>query len=159
VIAEHDGYRHLPQRAVHHRCVVWNDGQSLIILDVVAGKGTARISSYVHFHPSAQVDGAAMRIKTGSGVDLRLLPINGSIRWLRGETDPLQGWYSERFGERQPIDVLEMCETVSLPHFFGYIITPDKDMTVSCTRGRNTIRVDTGSRYFTWDIENGTIAV
>jgi hypothetical protein len=43
---------------------------------------------------------------------------------VRGQTDPIQGWYAPEFGKREPNHVLTFSCEGPLPARVGYLIAP-----------------------------------
>jgi len=103
--AEHDGYRSLSPPATHRRTVrLCPDGLVEIFDEVeTAGEHPARLA--FHFGPSVSAELVApclLRLTwAGTGAYLTL-PEALTWRLARGETDPPLGWYSPRFGLKQP---------------------------------------------------------
>lgn len=110
----HHGYRRLPGSPVHERTVRLDRvARRLVLVDRVRSGSGHEVR--LHFHPgpavNVVVDGALARLAwTASDGAPRGAAMNlpGDLRWSRhrGETDPPLGWFSPRFGVRQPIDTL-----------------------------------------------------
>jgi len=121
--AEHDGYCRDGLDVVHRRTVLGADGYWLV-QDELIGSGAVRAASYVHLHPSLSAElreGVWFVEGTDELVCLMAFGVAAS-RMARGETDPLLGWYSERFGEKQPNATLVFEVCAAAPKIFGYII-------------------------------------
>lgn len=109
--AEHDGYETLDPPARHRRTVRLGAPERRIeISDVVQTTGSHPVRMAFHLGPDVHAEQAAECL-----VDLRWLNENGQsvtaslylpagLEWSlwRGATDPVLGWYSPRFGEKQP---------------------------------------------------------
>lgn len=111
--AEHDGYLDLEPPALHRRTVRLSRGRRRIeILDRVNGAGEHFCRMAFHLGPSvrASLDGAVAHLEwTGAdGPAGATLYLPGTLDWSShlGETDPILGWYSPAFGDRQPIVTL-----------------------------------------------------
>jgi hypothetical protein len=113
--ARHRGYGRLTGSPVHERTVrLEKSARRLVIVDRVrSGRGHV---VRVHFHVGPAVAVALDEARAeltwsgGGGVPRRAaLSLSAELNWSahRGETDPILGWYSPRFGFRQPITVLE----------------------------------------------------
>ncbi|MDQ3898331.1 MAG: heparinase II/III family protein, partial [Actinomycetota bacterium] len=107
--AEHDGYERLDPPAVHRRTVRLDAGRrEFEIVDHVETTGRHPCRLAFHLGPSVDVtvDGAVALLRwpavDGSATATFRLPER--LEWTahRGETDPILGWYSPRFGCRQP---------------------------------------------------------
>jgi Heparinase II/III-like protein/Heparinase II/III N-terminus len=108
--AEHDGYAALEPPVGHRRTVgLSSRGRRIDILDEI--KTTGRHDFRVAFHlgpvVGAEIDGPDVTLSwtTGDGdtasADILLSEL-ASWRLVRGRTDPVLGWYSAHFGEKQP---------------------------------------------------------
>jgi hypothetical protein len=107
--AEHDGYTALDPPAVHRRTVRLRPRQQTVeVADEISSAGPHRFRLAWHLGPSIQavMDGREVRLSwttEGSTATAALhLPAIGSWRLARGEEDPPLGWYSPRFGVKQP---------------------------------------------------------
>lgn len=117
----HDGYR--AAGAIHHRRVVLDRrARALEILDRVEGEAAAPIPARLafHLHPEVACDlrghvAALSWPADGSGSrGTATLTLPPGLRWSahRGEVDPILGWYSARFGEKEPATLLLGCGAV-----------------------------------------------
>jgi hypothetical protein len=108
--AEHDGYAVLDPPAVHRRTVRFLEAQRRIeVSDVIESAGRHRLRLMFHLGPevAAALDGssAALTWTTREGsVGRATLDLPPELTWSTagGLTDPVLGWYSARFGEKQP---------------------------------------------------------
>jgi len=108
--AEHDGYSTLEPPVSHRRTVrLSTRGRRIDIVDQIETVGRHDVRMAFHLGPAvdAEMHGRSVRISwaTGDGDDASaelLLPDLPSWRLVRGGTDPVLGWYSARFGEKQP---------------------------------------------------------
>jgi hypothetical protein len=107
--ARHEGYARQPGAPIHTRSVTLDrEARVLRILDRVEGAGNFPLRLAFHL-------GSAIAVSLdGSHADLSWT--NGTRRWrgrldlpegmiwreYRGSADPVLGWYSPAFGERQP---------------------------------------------------------
>ena len=118
--AEHDGYTRLCQPITHRRRLVNIHDRYWLVLDELRGRGTHKYEFLYHFAPEAQllvygdevrgeVDCRA-RLKQ-AGLQLFMYgsaPVYTEVQC--GQMQPLQGWSSERYGQRKPNPVL--CATM-----------------------------------------------
>jgi hypothetical protein len=108
--AEHDGYATLEPPAAHRRSVVLSSSDRRItVVDRIETGGRHALRMALHLGPDVGAEIAGRRVtlswlsSTGTPVTAELnLPDLASWRLVRGETDPVGGWYSARFGEKQP---------------------------------------------------------
>ncbi|MDQ1368552.1 MAG: hypothetical protein QOF20_905 [Acidimicrobiaceae bacterium] len=104
--AEHDGYRSLTPPAVHRRTVELDAAsRQLTVTDRVVCDRRHRARMAWHLGPSVDAEFPAdgpLRLCWPGGSATVELP--GVLRWSlhRGETDPIAGWYSQSFGQKQP---------------------------------------------------------
>ena len=111
--ALHDGYRSLTPPVRHHRSVkLASRHRELEIVDSIETSGRHTVRLAFHLGPDIAVrrdgDSAELSWSDGTSFERATLLLPGGLRWTlsRGATDPVLGWYSARFGERQPSWVL-----------------------------------------------------
>ncbi|HEY8601369.1 MAG TPA: alginate lyase family protein [Thermomicrobiales bacterium] len=161
VWAEHDGYRRLPVPVTHRRTVIWRRGRYWIVLDDVLGAGEVPIANHIHLHPSITPvsDGDSWRLE-GAPVVLWITPFAGcEVELTRGRTEPTpQGWYSERFGERRPNQVLTLRAIATLPFRCGYVIARDAPAAIAsgdAVAGRPPVVTHRGEEHVLVSLEGG----
>lgn len=112
VRAMHDGYRSVG--VTHYRELEYRPTKRTIeITDRISRErtsGSLRISSYFHFASDVQLviqDSSCLATKSGSKYGLRF-HLDSNCRWeiAKGQTNPIQGWYSPRLGSKLPAPVL-----------------------------------------------------
>jgi len=123
----HNGYARLPEPVEHRRSVAFIKPDYWIITDELTGRGAHRFEFFFHFAPSIDLkpwNGAWLACKDGR--QLVLVPPEGGleIRLATGETSPLQGWYSEDYGHRQPAPVLIGTAQSKTPARFHWVLRP-----------------------------------
>ena len=107
--AEHDGYVALTPPVLHRRSVrLASQDRRIEIVDCLETTGRHAFRLAFHFGPDIQarmVD-RTVELTWSSGASKRRatlsLPDGPSWSLARGGTDPVLGWYSPRFGEKQP---------------------------------------------------------
>ncbi len=113
--ARHRGYRRLKGSPVHERAVrLEQSARRLVIVDRVQSGSGHVVRLFLHLGPAVTValEGARAEL-TWTGTDgmpqRAALSLPTELSWSarRGATDPISGWYSPRFGRRQPITTLE----------------------------------------------------
>ena len=107
--AEHDGYLGLTPPLRHRRSVrLVRQLRRLEIVDELetTGRHLFRLAFLLGPAVDAQMLGNEVRLTwTENGSEkCATLALSGDLSWTlaRGATDPLLGWYSQRFGEKQP---------------------------------------------------------
>jgi hypothetical protein len=119
--AHHDGYERLG--ATHHRRVVLSPRTHLIeVEDWIDAGASEEVTLSYHLGPRIQVSlvGRIARLswKDDAGKDCAArLKLDDRLEWTihRGQVDPPLGWYSARFGEKEPTSALVGCGTIE-PH-------------------------------------------
>jgi Heparinase II/III-like protein/Heparinase II/III N-terminus len=106
--AEHDGYRTLTPPVRHHRAVRLDGRRRRIeIIDRLETTGRHALRFALHLGPDidAHMIGPDVELSWTSGTSTlgaRLcLPSGLSWSMKRGQTEPVLGWYSSRFGEKK----------------------------------------------------------
>lgn len=112
---EHDGYRRLNDPVTHRRTVELDLAHSAVrIRDGLHSTGDHRASLYFHFAPEVMVEPAGaqtLRASRPEGSVLLSMPAGARIELVRGWTDPILGWASAGYHEKQPITTVRAtCE-------------------------------------------------
>ena len=107
--AEHDGYSTLTPPVIHSRSVrLASKDRRVEIVDCLATKGKHAFRLAFHFGPAieARMNQGTIELTWSSGASTRAaslsLPQGPSWSLTRGGADPVLGWYSARFGQKQP---------------------------------------------------------
>ena len=107
--AEHDGYGVLTPPVLHRRSVrLASQDRRIEIVDCLETTGRHAFRLAFHFGPDihARLVESTIELTWSSGASTRSatlsLPDGPSWSLARGGTDPVLGWYSSRFGEKQP---------------------------------------------------------
>jgi hypothetical protein len=111
--AHHTGYARLDPAVRHERTVTLErDSRLLSIVDVLRGVGPHALRLAFHLGPDVTVNLTDERARLSwpgdGGVRSAELHLPEQLHWTAhlGETAPVLGWYSPRFGERVPITTL-----------------------------------------------------
>jgi Heparinase II/III-like protein/Heparinase II/III N-terminus len=115
--ARHTGYAHLEPTVRHQRTVCLDRGARVLSIDdAVKSEGRHTLRLLLHLGPDVAVDlpadpaDATARLSWSgpTGEVVAALHLPHGLAWTahRGETDPVLGWYSPRFGERVPATTL-----------------------------------------------------
>ncbi len=125
--AEHTGYDHLQAGARHRRRFTWTNDGFWLIADSLIGGGQHSWSSLCHFHPEVEVADQGPSwirlVRDRSVLDLCWYGFGGASI-VRGQSDPIQGWYADHFGPAAPAAVLVLDGSGPLPARFGYAMVP-----------------------------------
>ena len=114
VTASHHGYARLDPTLVHERTVELDTrARTVTFHDRLTAAGPHTLRLAWHVGPEVDVEvlegEARLRWHTGlSGAGSGVLQLPAALSWTahRGETDPVLGWYSPRFGVRTPCTTL-----------------------------------------------------
>ena len=113
---EHNGYAALSKEITHRRRVIYIRPNYWIVLDELQGKGAHDFDFLYHFAPEAQLsifgDEKAGEIDcrariAEAGLQILMYASDGlRAEAICGQTEPIQGWTSNCYGERRPNPVL-----------------------------------------------------
>lgn len=110
VVAEHNGYQRLG--VTHRRSFSLNKtNHTLRIVDdiVLDRPGKHTLDLPMHLHPTVSVDASDGEYKLVAS-EARLVVVRPdpalTLSVVRGETDPILGWYSSSFQQKEPTSVL-----------------------------------------------------
>jgi hypothetical protein len=116
VLAEHDGYRRLPDPVLHRREVIYRPAARLVtVTDEIRCAAPHHIEIFWHFANECRLSlNADSATATREGAALALnWPEPLTARVLRGSDDPPQGWVSPRFDTKVPADTLIVSGSIS----------------------------------------------
>ena len=109
VDAWHDGYATPDLRLIHRRRLTLDrKTRALGILDWMEGPSEAMVRLAFHFHPDvdASLETDVIHLNWGPPSQRRsahmILPDSLAWRMHRGESDPILGWHSRAYGQREP---------------------------------------------------------
>jgi hypothetical protein len=108
----HDGYLRLADPARHVRSVRFDAATAtLVVRDELAARKPHRLEQFWHFAPGLEVllGETGLRVR-GQAFDM-LLQVSAeapALELVRGCDDPPLGWFSRRYGEKQPCNVLKI---------------------------------------------------
>jgi hypothetical protein len=105
--AEHDGYRRLKAPVIHRRSVFVAD-QGVVIEDRFRGSGSHVFEIHFHLHPesTAQRQGDGWWVQNGPArVGIRIKGVD-EVAAVRGQTEPILGWYAPAYGAKVPATTL-----------------------------------------------------
>lgn len=102
------GFIDLPDGIRHTRCVLYRRGRWWLVVDALELDRARELTWLWHLHPrcTPQIDGTALSsVDAGQG-NVRVLPLLGPCAGptlVRGRETPTPlGWYSERYGDKEP---------------------------------------------------------
>ncbi len=109
--AVHDGYTRLKHPVCHHRSIFFFDQANFLVRDSFSGTGTHQFQLNFHLHPDVALNQAEnwwVLANAGNYIFLRLL--NGYLKPVKGVHDPVMGWFSSWYGEKEPTTVLTLIK-------------------------------------------------
>ena len=135
VEGEHNGYTRLPQGVVHRRRLLYCKPDYWVVVDDFRGEGEHSFDLYYHFGPEVEIsfggcDGFKQELELhaqvpGGGLRVFLCasaPLKAEI--VRGQSAPIQGWVSRRYGEKRPALTLRVTFCSPVPAAIVSILVP-----------------------------------
>lgn len=129
----HRGFVRQKEPTPHYRFIVALPGGFWAVVDEVHGRGCHAIESFVHLAPGVKCSFEEDSVQlSSSSASLRLYlyrdgeGVESQLSCVRGQTDPVQGWYAPEFGKPVPNRVLYISSNSSLPARIGYLLAPAK---------------------------------
>ena len=134
----HSGFAGQRQFTPHRRFIAALPNRRWVVVDEVFGTGNHTIQSFIHFAPGTecQVENQFVIVRSPSR-EMRLSPMlenmgsGAGVKWIQGQTEPVQGWYAPEFGTAFPNPVVELYAPCSLPARFGYLFAPSEQQCTS----------------------------
>ena len=128
VQGSHFGYRHLG--IIHSRAIVHLDMTSWVFVDRVTGKGSHKLESFIHFHPSINL--RPITDPAASSIDAMVSRWSFEFAGLRyvlmtlgdGTLTRTEAWYSPGFAIRLPQSVIHWTREGGLPATMVYAVVP-----------------------------------
>jgi hypothetical protein len=120
--AMHNGYARLEDSVWHKRAVLFLDGTNFIIKDSFKGKGIHDFEVNYHLHPDAvasKTNGFWLIDNQEVKIFLRLLYEDDFVG-IRGQKEPLLGWYSPSYGIKKKCGVLN-CTKRGMPREISFV--------------------------------------
>lgn len=111
VIAEHDGYRRLPEPVTQRRTIEFSkDERYWVVTDTFTGEGTHQFESFFHFAPGLDVslgeNNSVTAIDSKTDTSLILQPLDSNVAF---ELQPRSS--SRNYGEKHPS--IAACSTIT----------------------------------------------
>ena len=115
----------------HRRFIIALPPRRWIVIDEVFGTGTHTLESFIHFAPGVdcRMEDGVVSLRSAS-CDMRLYPLfensstGAGVKCVKGQTEPIQGWYAPEFGKTFPNPVVELSLSSTLPARVAYLIAP-----------------------------------
>jgi hypothetical protein len=151
------GYEGALGRAVHTRTVVYVRNQFWIVADRVETDRARRVDALWHFAPDCHVtvDGKTVASTDAEQGNLRIAPVGGVLwktRIVAGAENPVQGWYSGYYTEKEPNPTAIFSAEIPGTTTFAWVLTPARGevppvqaRVLSSREDRIEVRVQTGT--------------
>jgi hypothetical protein len=105
--AVHNGYTRLKDPVYHYRSILFFDEANFLIRDSFSGSGMHKFQINYHLHPDVTIDQAGKWwVLENHGESIFLKPGDGFLKPVKGTQNPIMGWFSSRYGEKEPTTVL-----------------------------------------------------
>ena len=141
------GFAGIEGTAAHTRTVVYVRGRLWVVVDHVDTDRPRELQALWHYHPacSVEVQGTTVASVDTRSANLRIVPAS-NLEWradvVVGQTEPaVQGWYSERYGEKVAAPTAVFRARVDGPATFAWVLVPAPG-----TARRVTARLETDRR-------------
>jgi len=123
----HEGYRRLAAPVVHRRHVVFVKPHHWFLMDDVNGPGTHSLEFFFHFAPGTDLQIEKNCCWAAKERHRFFIASDPGIRFekITGSKEPIQGWYSEDYGHREPAPVLVAKTRCATPRRFSWLLWPD----------------------------------
>jgi hypothetical protein len=117
--------------ARHERTVIFLKKYGWLVVDRITAAGNHKVEPLWHFAPDCGVVSKGNLVKTddkGLG-NLLLIPDqeNWEVKLVRGETDPIQGWYSREYNQKEPSTCAIFSKNIQDQETFGWLLLPFRE--------------------------------
>jgi hypothetical protein len=129
--ADHDAYRRLSDPVTCRRRVIFVKPDYWLIVDDIDGAATHRLEVTFQFAPMVKFalgPDAWVRAETPGGRALWMLPVASTpVQTMLscGDREPIRGWVSSDYGQRQPAPALVVSAAATLPWRALTLLVPD----------------------------------
>jgi hypothetical protein len=148
--------------ARHTRSVFYMRGDYWLVIDNVIAFGDTNVETLWHFRPTVEVskDANGEILARAAKSTLLIKEVYGpEERWdfVRGATDPIQGWFSREYNARQPATAGTASVKISRPETFVWLLYPatlkTPDISVQRSGKRLVLKVKSGGTTAVLDID------
>ena len=123
------GFDGVRGRVRHTRVLIYVNDSFWVVADRIDTNRPRDIDALWHFHPDCQVifDGdEAVTVDEEKG-NLRIIPVS-TMDWhraqVRGSENPIQGWYSAKFGHKKKNTVVTYSTRITESGAFAWVLLP-----------------------------------
>ncbi|MEO1401604.1 MAG: alginate lyase family protein [Cyanobacteria bacterium J06635_1] len=126
------GFEKIIGRVVHQRAVVYLRNKFWVVIDHIQTDRPRQLNPLWHFHPDCTVEIAdscvqSVDAQVGNLKIQPVSPLNWSIKLIRGQEDPVQGWWSREYNHRAPATAAIYETKIERSTTFGWVLWPAQD--------------------------------
>jgi len=129
-----EGYWGIEGNVEHTRSLLYLKDKYWLVIDQIDTENANQVDVLWHYHPDCtiKIDGSATVSTDVDKGNLRIVPSEG-IEWsttiLKGQEAPnIQGWYSQKYNEKEPAPVAIYKLSTKAPITFAWLLLPGKGM-------------------------------
>ena len=126
-----EGYWGVEGKAVHTRSLVYLMDKYWLVIDRIDTDRPREVEALWHYHPDCTVlkSGASVASHDSGVGNLRITPSadDWSTEIIKGQEEPtIQGWYSERYNQKEPNAAVIYSREIPSSQTFGWLLLPAK---------------------------------
>ena len=126
-----EGYWGVEGKAVHTRSLVYLTDKYWLVIDRIDTDRPRKVEALWHYHPDCNVskDGVSVTSNDSDLGNLRIIPSthDWSTEIIKGQEEPtIQGWYSERYNQKEPNAAVIYSQKIPSSQTFGWLLLPAK---------------------------------
>jgi hypothetical protein len=130
--AEHDAWAGLADPVRHRRRVLFRKARYWLVVDELDGRAVHRVDLRFQFAPMpvSVWPGSWVRAQAGDGNELllrTLATVPLKLEVVEGRLEPIAGWVSADYGQRQPAPLLTVSAEAALPLRLVTLLLPVRD--------------------------------
>lgn len=123
------GYWGVQGKATHTRSLVYLTDKYWLVIDHIDTDRPRKVETLWHYHPDCDVvqQGLSVTSEDAGLGNLRIIPSTGdwSVEIIKGQEEPtIQGWYSERYNQKEPNAAVIYSQEIATSDTFGWLLLP-----------------------------------
>lgn len=128
----HDGYKRLEKPVRHRREIFFKKPVYWIIVDYITGEGKHSFDLFFHLsNMNFEIDKEKKELRSCGNKDSNILIISSEkkdtqMEVIKGCLNPIQGWISYNYGDKEEAPVLKYSKNSGTPVTFSTILFPFK---------------------------------
>lgn len=160
----YDKFRDVEGDVRHRRSVLYVRGKFWVVVDRVETDRKRKIETLWHWHPTTKLTVSNNNVVSTDHErgNLKIIPVgwsNWQVTKVKGVSDPIQGWYSERYNLAEPTPVSIYSTDIEKTATFVWILQPSEreshalrgEIVASNAEGVRVRIVDHASN--TWEVD------